>query len=148
MKHKRLSKILELIEAYPIETQEELAEKLKECGFLVTQATISRDIKELRLIKVGTEGERYRYAVMSPSEIGLGDKLKTIISHGVVRAETALNLVVVKTLAGMAQAVAMAVDSMSLKEIVGTIAGDDTFMIACKTEADAEKVLKQLKKYM
>lgn len=141
MKYNRHAKILEIIEKYVVETQEELAERLKEEGMDVTQATVSRDIRELRLVKVLTEDGRYRYAQMGQSENVLSNKLLTILTESLVSIDYANNIVVVKTLPGMAQAAASAIDSMKWTEIVGTIAGDDTIMIVCRAEKIAEDLV-------
>ena len=146
MKYSRHAKILELIEKYQIETQEELADKLKEHGMDVTQATVSRDIKELRLIKVMVDGERYRYASVSQSEGSINNKLLTVFTESFVSCDYANNIVVVKTLPGMAQASASAVDMLKWPEIVGTIAGDDTIMIVCRAELIAEELVNRLGK--
>ncbi len=146
MKYSRHAKILELIEKYQIETQEELADKLKEHGMDVTQATVSRDIKELRLIKVMADDERYRYAAVSQSEGSINNKLLTIFTESFVSCDYANNIVVIKTLPGMAQASASAVDMLKWPEIVGTIAGDDTIMIVCRAELIAEELVNRLSK--
>ncbi len=144
MKYSRHAKILELIEKYNIETQEELAEKLKEIGMDVTQATISRDIKELRLIKVMDGEERYKYAPVSHTEGTITNRLLTIFTESFISCDYANNIVVVKTLPGMAQASASAVDSLKWIDIVGTIAGDDTIMIVCRAEKIAEELVNRL----
>lgn len=141
MKYSRHAKILEIIENNVVETQEELVEKLKELGFEVTQATVSRDIKELRLVKVLSEDGRYKYAPISHEENALSNKLLKIFAEAFVSSDYANNIVVVKTLPGMAQAVASAIDSMKWPEIVGTIAGDDTIMIVCRAEKIAEELV-------
>ncbi|AUG57876.1 arginine repressor [Acetivibrio saccincola] len=141
MKYNRQAKILEIIENEVIETQDELADRLKEAGMDVTQATISRDIKELRLIKVLTPDGRYRYATISKEGNIHSDRLITIFSKSYVSSDYANNIVVVKTLPGMAQACAAAIDSLGWTEIVGTIAGDDTIMIVCRAEKIAEELV-------
>jgi len=146
MKYNRHAKILEIIENNFIETQEELAEKLKEIGMDVTQATVSRDIKELRLIKVMADNGRYRYAPFSQSENRISNKLITVFTESYVSSDYANNIVVVKTLPGMAQASASAVDSLKWPEIVGTIAGDDTIMIVCRAEKMAEELVEKFSK--
>lgn len=146
MKYSRHAKILELIDKYEIETQEELADRLKEVGMDVTQATVSRDIKELRLIKVMTENEHYRYAPISQTEGTITNRLLTIFTESFVSCDYANNIVVVKTLPGMAQASASAVDSLKWADIVGTIAGDDTIMIVCRAEKIAEELVNKLSK--
>ncbi|MCR4434277.1 MAG: arginine repressor [Clostridiales bacterium] len=146
MKYNRHSKILEIIEKYEIETQEEIAEKLKEMGMDVTQATVSRDIKELRLIKVMAEDGRYKYAPFSKTENVTSNKLLTIFSEAYVSSDYANNIVVIKTLPGMAPAAASAIDSLRWPEIVGTIAGDDTIMIVCRAEKIAEELVNKFSK--
>lgn len=141
MKYNRQAKILELIDKNVVETQEELAEKLKEQGMDVTQATVSRDIKELRLIKVMSEDGRYKYASISQSDASISNKLLTIFTESYVSSDFGNNIVVVKTLPGMAQASASAIDSLRLSDIVGTIAGDDTIMIVCRAEKTAEELV-------
>ncbi len=143
MKYNRHAKILEIIEKNVIETQEELAEKLREEGMEVTQATISRDIKELRLIKVMSEDGRYRYAAFEPNASSISGRLLTVFTESFVSCDYANNLVVVKTLPGMAQAAAAAIDSLKWSEIVGTIAGDDTILIICRAEKIAEEIVKK-----
>lgn len=146
MKYSRHAKILEIIEKSFIETQEEIAEKLKELGFDVTQATVSRDIKELRLIKVMTEDGRYKYAPFTQSENTISNKLLNIFSESFVSSDYANNIVILKTLPGMAQACASAIDSLKWPEIVGTIAGDDTVMIICRAEKIAEDLVNRFNK--
>ena len=141
MKIARHAKILELIENKEIETQEELAEELKTCGFNITQATVSRDIKELRLIKVMADNGAYRYASISRSDGNISNKLLTVLNESFVSCDYANNIVVVKTLPGMAQAAASAVDALKWPDIVGTIAGDDTIMIVCRAEKIAEELV-------
>lgn len=146
MKYNRHSKILEIIEKNVVETQEELADKLKEIGMDVTQATVSRDIKELRLIKVLNENGIYKYAPIAKTENILSNKLMNIFSETFVSSDYANNIVIVKTLPGMAQAAASAIDSMKWTEIIGTIAGDDTIMIVCRAEKIAEELVNKFNK--
>jgi len=146
MKYNRHARILEIIERDIIETQEELAEKLKELGMDVTQATVSRDIKELRLIKVMSEDGRYKYAPLSQRESTISNKLLTVFNQSYVSVDYANNIVVVKTLPGMAQAAASAIDSQSWTEVLGTIAGDDTIMIICRAEKIAEDLVNRFNK--
>lgn len=154
MKSLRHEKILEIIAKYDVETQEELTEYLKNEGFAVTQATVSRDIKALRLIKVaaGADGgvdNRYKYSVnTSKDEVdsALGAKFKAILGHAIVSCDYAGNLVVMKTYAGMAQASAAAIDSMSIDNVLGTIAGDDTILVVVRTEDEAEELVKKIEK--
>ena len=146
MKYNRHAKILEIIENNIIETQEEIADRLKDMDMDVTQATISRDIKELRLTKVMTEDGRYKYASITQNENTVSDRLLTIFAESFVSGDYANNIVVVKTLPGMAQAAASAVDSLKWTEIIGTIAGDDTIMIICRAEKFAEKMVDRFNK--
>ena len=138
MKPERHSKIVELIGKYEIETQEELADRLKEAGYDVTQATISRDIRELRLIKVLLDNGRQKYATFRSN----------ILREGFVSMDMAQNILVVKTLSGMAMAVAAAIDAMHMHELVGCIAGDDTIMCAIRSVDDTIVVMRKLKKIM
>lgn len=146
MKYNRHAKILEIIESNAVETQEELAEKLKLAGMDITQATVSRDIKELRLVKVLTKDGRYRYEQMSQTEGVVTNKLITIFTESFVSSDYANNIVIVKTLPGMAQAAASAIDSLKWTEIIGTIAGDDTIMIVCRAEKIAEELVNRFNK--
>lgn len=134
MKQNRHEKIVELIHNYEIETQEELADKLREEGFAVTQATVSRDIRQLHLSKVSAGGGRQKYVVLKQQEdTRLSDKYIRVLRDGFVSMDMAQNILVLKTVSGMAMAVAAAVDAMKFKEIVGSIAGDDTIMVAVRS---------------
>lgn len=141
MKYNRHAKILEIIENNIIETQEELADKLKDQGMDVTQATVSRDIKDLRLIKVMSADGKYKYATFSQTESQVSNRLITILTEAYVSSDYANNIVVVKTLSGMAQAAASAIDSLKWQEILGTIAGDDTLIMVCRAEKIAEEIV-------
>lgn len=145
MKMERHSKIVELIGKYEIETQEELAEYLKQAGYRVTQATVSRDIRELKLTKVQGEGGRQRYMVMQ-SQSAHSDKYIRILRDGFVSMDMAQNILVIKTVGGMAMAVAAALDSIHFHEIVGCIAGDDTIMCAVRSLDDTILVMDKIKK--
>lgn len=145
MKKSRHQKIKELIERYEIETQEELADRLREAGCQVTQATVSRDIRELKLSKVPTGDGRQRYTVLVHSDHYLSDKYIRVLKDGFVSMDMAQNILVVKTVSGMAMAVAAAIDAMKLKEIVGSIAGDDTIMMAVRTVEDTETVMGKIR---
>lgn len=146
MKSRRHSKILEIIAEYPIETQDELLTKLKSEGYKCTQATISRDIKDLRLVKnLGGDG-KYRYVSASKSSTDIRSTFSTLFRSSVVSVDYAQNIVVIKTLSGMAQAVCAALDSTGYKSVIGTIAGDDTIFIACRTSESAESLTDELKK--
>jgi transcriptional regulator of arginine metabolism len=146
MKYSRHAKILEIIEKNSIETQDELADILKNGGMDVTQATVSRDIKELRLTKVMTDDGRYKYASLSHSENPITNKLLTIFTESFISCDYGNNIVVVKTLPGMAQAAASAIDSLKMTEIIGTIAGDDTIMIVCRAEKIAYDIVNKFNK--
>lgn len=141
-KYTRQRKILELIEKYEIETQEELAEYLKKTGIEITQATISRDIKELRLVKVLSSSGKYRYAVIDDSSEGTTDRLIKIFKSSIVSFDVAGHILVIKTLPGAAQVCASAVDTLKIEGIVGTIAGDDTIFIAIDSIENVDKILK------
>ena len=145
MKTSRHQKIKELVERYEIETQEELADRLREAGCQVTQATVSRDIRELKLSKIPTGEGRQRYTVLVHSDHYLSDKYIRVLKDGFVSMDMAQNILVVKTVSGMAMAVAAAIDAMKLKEIVGSIAGDDTIMMAVRTVEDTETVMEKIR---
>ncbi len=145
MKLARHSKIVELIGIYEIETQEDLAERLKEAGFQVTQATVSRDIRELKLTKVSTENGRQRYMVMQ-NRTAISDKYIRILRDGYISMDMAQNILVIKTVSGMAMAVAAALDAMQFHEIVGCIAGDDTIMCAVRSVDDTILLMDKMKK--
>jgi transcriptional regulator of arginine metabolism len=145
MKKSRHQKIKELVEQYEIETQEELAEKLKEAGYTVTQATVSRDIRELKLSKISTGDGKQKYTLFLHNDHFLSDKYIRVLRDGFVSMDKAQNILVVKTVSGMAMAVAAAIDAMKLKEIVGSIAGDDTIMMALRTAADVEIVMEKIR---
>ncbi|MFI3230682.1 MAG: arginine repressor [bacterium] len=134
MKVKRHLKILELIKDYEIETQDELAEKLKENDFVVTQATISRDIRELKLTKVILDNGNQKYAHFIENNGKINNDYINIFKQGVVSIDYAQNMLVIKTPVGMAMAIAAVIDGMNNNEIVGTIAGDDTIFCISKTE--------------
>jgi transcriptional regulator of arginine metabolism len=143
MKYNRHAKILDLIEKNEIETQDDLVEKLCSIGFDVTQATVSRDIKELRLVKVSTPEGKSRYASMMQETGPINDRLLTILREAFVSMDYANNILVVKTLPGMAQAAASTVDTLGGSEMIGTIAGDDTVMIVCRAEKFAEELMER-----
>ncbi len=146
MKVSRHAKIIELIRQYDIETQEELAERLNQAGFKVTQATVSRDIRDLKLTKVAVEGKQQKYVVLKPDEEGMNEKYIRILSDGFVSMDMAQNILVIKTVAGMAMAVAAAIDAMNWKEVVGCIAGDDTIMCAIRSVEDTVEVMSKIRK--
>ena len=136
MKSARQTMILELIDQYDIDTQDELASMLKARGLKVTQATVSRDIKELRLIKVLSDEGVYKYATVDKAEADLKDRFINIFAHVVLAMSATGNLVVIKTIPGTASAATEAIDSMRMEEVVGTIAGDNSIFIAVKDTVD------------
>lgn len=144
MKLKRQAKILELINNYDIETQEELADRLREAGFEVTQATVSRDIRELKLTKVANEKGIQKYSVIGQSEKNISSKYIRVFKEGFVSMDIAQSILVVKTITGMAMAVAAAMDAFNYPEIVGTIAGDDTIFCAVRSDQEALKLMEKL----
>ena len=145
MKSKRHAVILTLIKENDIDTQEELQRLLKNEGFNVTQATVSRDINELNLIKVAAEDGGYKYQQNNPSSSqALKNKFVSIMSDCVVSADWAGNTAVVKCHVGMAQAACAAIDSMGFDSIVGTLAGDDTIFVLCKTESKAMEFINRI----
>ena len=146
MKVNRHAKIVELVNKYDIETQEELADRLREEGFQITQETISRDIRDLKLTKVQSDGGRQKYVVMKATENVLRDKYIRIMKDGFVSMDMAMNILVIKTVSGMAMAVGAAVDEMHWKEIVGCIAGDDTVMCAVRSVEDTIVVMDKIRK--
>ena len=145
MKSKRQAKMLELIKKHEIETQEELLDYLQKEGYQVTQATVSRDIRELKLTKVSMSSGRQKYAVIADGSEGLSEKYARIFHDAFVSMDMAQNILVIKTVAGMAMAVAAAIDAMHLHEIVGCIAGDDTIMCAVRSAGEVPGVIEQLK---
>lgn len=148
MKVNRHAKIVELINRNQIETQEELAEYLNRSGFKVTQATVSRDIRDLKLTKVPAENGRQKYAVHQAEPSGMGEKYVRILRDGFVSMDMAQNILVVKTVSGMAMAVAAALDAFKWQEIVGCIAGDDTLMCAVRSVDDTILLMEKLRKLL
>lgn len=146
MKTKRQAKMLELIKKYDIETQEELSDYLEKEGYQVTQATVSRDIRELKLTKVAKSNGRQKYAALVESGEDLSEKYVRVFRDGFVSMDMAQNILVIKTVAGMAMAVAAALDAMHLHEVVGSIAGDDTIMCAIRSGDDTVAVMSRLRK--
>ena len=145
MKVNRHAKIVELINKYQIETQDELAEYLNEAGFKVTQATVSRDIRDLKLTKVPAENGRQKYAVLQSAQNGMTEKYVRILRDGFSSMDMAQNILVLKTVSGMAMSVAAALDAMNWNEIVGCIAGDDTIMCAVRTVDDTILLMEKIK---
>lgn len=148
MKYSRHSKILEIINKYEIETQEELAKALCDGGFNVTQATVSRDIKELRLIKVLTKEGRYKYATLKQNETSMSERFKKLFRDSVLSIDHAQNIIVIKTLVGAANAAAAALDALNLKDLVGSIAGDDTIFILIRNQENVKIAIDQLEELL
>ncbi len=154
MKKKRQEKIIEIINQYEVETQEDLARYLNEAGYSVTQATVSRDIREMSLVKVPGIRTKQRYMTAARGSgtsadfgtgAGFGRQYASVLQDGVVSMEQAGNLLVIRTQSGMAMAAAAAIDAMKLEGIVGSIAGDDTIMCAVKTEEMVTHVMAELR---
>ena len=148
MKTTRHNKILELINKYPITTQEELIEYLRNEGYEVTQSTVSRDIKQLRLTKTLLADGKYRYQASQSAEKGAKNNFQAIFSSSVVSIESAMNIVVIKTFSGMAQAACAALDMMSFDQVVGTLAGEDTIIVVCKTVEDAAACVEEFETFL
>ena len=146
MNRRRHKKIIELIENFDIETQDELADHLRQEGFQVTQATVSRDIRELKLSKVPGKSGRQKYALLNHQEHQMEEKYVGILKEAFVSMDCAQNILVIKTVAGMAMAVGAALDKIGWKEIVGCIAGDDTIMCVIRTAEDTKTVMEELDK--
>ena len=146
MKISRQSKIIELINKFDIETQEELADRLMKDGYNVTQATVSRDIRELKLTKVAMDGGRQKYIVLQKTESGMSEKYTRVLRDGFISMDMAQNIIVIKTIAGMAMAVTAALDALQFSSIVGCIAGDDTIMCAIRTTEDTVAVMEKINK--
>jgi transcriptional regulator of arginine metabolism len=146
MKVGRQSKIIELINKHDIETQEELADLLTKAGYNVTQATISRDIRELKLTKISVEDGKQKYIVLNNTETGLSEKFVRVLKDGFISMDMAQNIIIVKTVSGMAMAVAAALDALHIQGIMGCIAGDDTVMCVIKTTDETIAVMEKLNK--
>lgn len=146
MKIKRQTKIIELITKNDVETQEELADLLNEAGYNVTQATISRDIRELKLTKVSSEKGKQKYIVLQKQEAGLSEKFVRVLRDGFVSMDRAQNIMVIKTVSGMAMAVAAALDALHINGIVGCIAGDDTIMCVIRAGNLVPEVMERFKR--
>ena len=144
MKSGRHNLILEIIDTMDIETQEELAEELKRRGVRVTQATVSRDIKELRLLKVLSDNGGYKYATVERAEKGMNDRFARILAESVVNVEAVNNLVVINTLSASANAAGEAIDSMKWSEVLGTIAGDNTLLIIARSNEAVETLMTRI----
>jgi len=146
MKAERQAKILDLIVKKEIGTQEELTTELERAGFVATQATVSRDIREMKLTKVAMSNGKLRYVAYRKTEENMTEKYNRIFCDGFVSMDNAQNILVIKTVSGMAMAVAAALDHMELPEIVGSIAGDDTIMCAVRSVDDTLTIMGRLRK--
>ena len=145
LKAKRQALIREIVDTQSIQTQEELAQALREHGMVVTQATVSRDIKEMHLLKVLAEDGSYRYATMDKEEQGTSDRLIRMLADSVVSMDSANNLIVIRTLPGSAHVAGEAVDSLRWSEVLGTIAGDNTILVIARSNEDVEPVLRRFR---
>ena len=146
MKKTRHRKIVEIIEKRDVETQEELAGYLKEAGFAVTQATVSRDIRELKLSKVPTGGGKQKYVILKQDDSHMGDKYIRVLRDGFISMDMAQNILVIKTVSGMANAAGAALDNMNYSEVVGCIAGDDTIACINRSTDDTIILMDKIKK--
>ncbi len=140
MKKNRHDKIIEIINSHEVETQEQLAALLSEAGYEVTQATISRDIRQMKLTKMVLEDGRQKYIYANADPKVMHDKYVNVLKAGYVSIDVAQNLLVIKTVPGMAMALATAIDALEVSEVVGCIAGDDTIFVAIRTADDAENL--------
>ena len=149
MKNGRQAEILKIIQEKDVETQEQLLNELRECGYATTQATISRDIKELRMVKELNEKGRYCYTVSDHKEIsGVDTRLRNIFKEGVVSGEVAQNIVVVRTMPGLASGACSAMDSMKIPGMVGSLAGDDTAILIMRDNASAQQFGNEIHKLL
>ena len=148
MKTRRHAKILELIKAQDIDTQEELLRNLRACGFDVTQATVSRDIKELRLVKSLSPNGKYKYSTGRDNARDISSKFYSLFGDSVMSVEAAGNMIVVKCMTGMAQAVCAAIDAMDMESVVGTVAGEDTIFLLVRQQSQVEKLISDLNKML
>ena len=146
MKAERHAKVIELIRRYDIETQEDLADRLNSEGYNVTQATVSRDIRELKLTKVSNGAGKQKYVILDGKDSSMSEKFIRILKEAYISVDMAQNILVVKTVSGMAMAVAAAIDAMPWHEIVGCIAGDDTVMCAVRTVEDTKDLMDMIHK--
>ena len=145
MKVARHEKIKELIQQYDIDTQEELASRLNEAGFKVTQATVSRDIRALKLMKVTGKDGKSRYVILQELPTELGEKYTRVLHDALLTIDQGQNILVIRTVPGMAMGVAAALDALNWEEILGSIAGDDTVMCVARTLEEASSVAERLK---
>lgn len=145
MKVNRHSKILKIIEENVVETQEDLADLLRKEGIVVTQATVSRDIREMKLVKVMTKDGRYKYAPYDMDSSALDDRIVNVFREAVLTVDYAMNTVCIHTISGMAQAAAFGIDSLKIGDVVGSVAGDDTIFILSRNEESAKEMVKNFK---
>lgn len=148
MKRERQNRILELIEEKEIETQEELVEILKSEGFNITQATVSRDINELQLSKLPCGNGKRKFAPHISGDVHLNNKYIRVLRDGFMSMDNAQNILVIKTVSGMAMAVAASLDALHMKEVVGSIAGDDTIMMAIRTTDEVKRVMDKIREFL
>ncbi len=144
-KNSRHEKILSLIQEFDISTQEQLTTKLMECGFDVTQATVSRDIKAMNLIKIQGSNGQYKYSAVHKKDADHSEKYDAILSHSVISVDYAMNITCVHCYAGMANAACAAIDAIHFDRSIGTIAGDDTIFILNRTEEAARELMNSIK---
>ncbi len=148
MKRRRQEKLLDLIAKYEIDTQDELIERLRQHGFDVTQATVSRDIRELKIAKMTVGKGTYRYVLPKPESNDVGMRFNTTLIDSIIAVDHACNIVVLKTYAGLAQAVAVGIDAMKMAQVLGCVAGDDTIMIVSRDEDCAMDIADRIRKLM
>lgn len=145
MKVARHEKIKELIQQYDIDTQEELASRLNEAGFKVTQATVSRDIRALKMMKVTGKDGKSRYVILQELPTEMGEKYTRVLHDALLTIDQGQNILVIRTVPGMVMGVAAALDALNWEEILGSIAGDDTVMCVARTLEEASSVAERLK---
>lgn len=148
LKSARHAKILEIITQKEIETQEELCAELNKLNHVVTQATVSRDIRDLHLFKVAGVEKKYRYAYISGGGHQVSNKMKSLFRDCIISMKAAQNLVVIKTLAGNGASAGSVVDKLNYSEIVGSVAGDDTLLIVCENNENAQTVIERINEFM
>ena len=148
MKTTRQAKILELIQKNDVETQEELSAYLEKEGFQVTQATVSRDIRELKLTKISTDNGRQKYAVITDADSNMMEKYARVLREGFLSVDAAENIVVIKTMPGLASAACAAIDGMEIGDLVGSLAGDDTALLIMRDTEKAEAFCDEIHKML
>lgn len=148
MRYSRQNKIIELINSREIDTQENLANLLREDGFIVTQATVSRDIKELQLVKVLTASGKYKYAVSSHKDAPASERFSRIFKETIVSFDSSGNIIVVKTLSGCAAAAAEAIDNCNIPGVIGSIAGDNTIFLLADSEDNVADIIGQFRRLL